>query len=59
VLWTAVAAGQLDMDSFLAYIKTGDLPDDVSERVGLLAFAKQEAANADPIPADGAPTLAA
>jgi hypothetical protein len=48
VLWNAVAADRLDMESFIQYVQTGDLPDDIADRLDelkMLRLATQAAAN--------------
>lgn len=46
VLWNAVAADKLDVESWLEYIKTGELPEDLAKRVEFLRV--QQAKDADP-----------
>lgn len=42
VLWQAVAADKLDVESWLQYVKTGDLPDDIAERLEVLRLVGQQ-----------------
>lgn len=41
VLWNAVAADKLDVESWVEYIKTGELPDDIAQRLDLLRLATE------------------
>lgn len=53
VLWQAVLADKLDVASWITYITTGDLPDDVATRVQMLALVAK-ANEADQTAADTA-----
>jgi len=47
VLWSAVAADRLDMDSFVTYIATGELPDDVALRLSSLKLLAAQMADTE------------
>lgn len=44
VLWLAVAAGQVPVDAFVEYLKTGALPENMEESVKMLAFVTNDSA---------------
>ena len=45
VLWQAVATDKLDIESFIEYVSTGSLPDDIAMRLDVLKMAAKEAAD--------------
>lgn len=52
VLWNAVAADKLDVDSWIEYISTGALPDDIALRLNVLKLAAASMAEDEAVVAD-------
>lgn len=47
VLWQAVASDRLDVQSWIDYIKTGELPEDIADRLGILQRVHDELRDAE------------
>jgi hypothetical protein len=47
ILWQAVASDRLDVDSWIEYIQTGELPEDIADRLHLLQAAHDAAREAE------------